>query len=70
LPQAEDVADAFALIGYLGDGDFREGPEHLESLIRAKVPLDDRGWREHRVPRLASKVWRLRQRDRRDSARG
>jgi len=62
LPEAEDVADLFALLGVLEDRDFLGGPDAVDAAIRRRVPLEDRGWQMHRVPRLARKVWRLRSR--------
>lgn len=60
LPEAEDVADLFALCGVLAAADLLDGPAGIEARIRVKVPLDDRGWRVHRVPRLARKLWKAR----------
>lgn len=61
LPEAEEVADLFALLGILDEADTDQGPVWIEHRIRELVPLDDRGWQVHRIPRLATKVCRMRQ---------
>jgi len=61
LPEAEEVADLFALLGILDETDTDHGPEWVEHRIRELVPLDDRGWQVHRIPRLSVKVCRMRQ---------
>jgi hypothetical protein len=60
LPEAEEVADLFALLGVLDELDTDQGPAWVEQRIRELVPLDDRGWQVHRIPRLAAKVCRMR----------
>lgn len=60
LPEAEDVVDTFALCGILDDVDCGLGPDWTAQQIRARVPLEDRGWQQHRIPRLAGKVIRMR----------
>lgn len=61
LPEAEDVVDAFALCGVMDDLDCQFGEGWAERRIREIVPLDDRGWQVHRIPRLARKVIRMKQ---------
>jgi hypothetical protein len=61
LPEAEPVADIFALLGLLDEADTDQGPEWTERRIRDLVPLDDRGWQQHRVPWLAPEVCRTRE---------
>lgn len=61
LPESEDVCDLFALLGIVPTADIEEGGEWLESRIRELVPLDDRGWQVHRIPRLAGKLPRVRE---------
>lgn len=60
LPEAEEVADMFALAGLVNDIDCEQGSDWLEDRIRELVPLEDRGWQQHRVPRLANKMLRMR----------
>lgn len=60
LPEAEEVADLFALLGVLDAAEIAQGPRFVESRIRARVPLDNYGWQKYRVPRLAGKLTRLR----------
>lgn len=60
LPEAEEVADLFALSAILADQDCAHGPEWAESRIRQLVPLEDRGWQTYRVPQLAPKIIHLR----------
>lgn len=61
MPEAEEVADLFALAGVLSDEDAAQGREWVENQIRALVPLDDYGWQTYRVPELAPKMIRMRQ---------
>lgn len=61
LPEAEEVADLFALCGILDDADCEQGAGWVEQRIRELVPLDDRGWQVHRIPRLAGKVVRMKE---------
>lgn len=56
LPEAEPVADLFALLGVLDEVDTDQGPEWTEARIRELVPLDDRGWQQFRIPWLAPEV--------------
>jgi len=56
LPEAEEVADLFALLGILDAAELEQGPEYVEARIRELVPLDNYGWQTYRVPRLAGKV--------------
>lgn len=60
LPEAEEVADLFALAGILSEEDCANGAEWAEKRIRELVPLDDRGWTQHRVRDLAPKAVRMR----------
>lgn len=60
LPEAEEVADLFALVGIIDAAEAAQGPDYVEHLIRARVPLEDRGWQKYRIPDLAPKVVRLR----------
>lgn len=60
LPEAEEVADLFALSAILSDADCELGAAWVEDKIRLLVPLEDRGWQNYRVPRLAPKVIRMR----------
>lgn len=60
LPEAEEVADLFALVGIIGAAEAEQGSEYVEALIRERVPLEDRGWQKYRIPDLAPKVVRLR----------
>ena len=53
LPEAEEVADLFALLGVLDSAVLEQGAEFIEDRIRELVPLDDRGWQTYRIPRLA-----------------
>lgn len=62
LPECEEVSDLFALSGLLDPADCYEGPEWVERRIWQVAPIDDRGWREHRIPRLAPQLIRLRER--------
>lgn len=59
MPEAEDVADMFSLVALLDGVELDQGPEFLETRIRELVPLDDRGWQVHRVPRLTGKLPQL-----------
>lgn len=61
LPEAEEVADLFALLGLLDEIDTDQGAAWVEDRIRQLVPLDDRGWQVHRIPRLAPRVCRMRE---------
>lgn len=61
LPEAEEVADLFALLGVLDAAEVEHGPEFVETRIRELVPLDNYGWQTFRVPRLAGKLVVLRQ---------
>ena len=60
LPEAEDAADLFSLVALLDSEEIAQGPEFVETRIRELVPLDDRGWQVHRIPRLAGKLAGLR----------
>ena len=60
LPEAEEVADLFALVGVIDAAEAEQGAEYVEQLIRQRVPLDDRGWQKYRIPDLAPKVVRMR----------
>jgi hypothetical protein len=64
LPEAEEVADLFALSGIISENDVLAaegmGIEWLETVIRTRVPLDDYGWQTYRIPELAPKVVRMR----------
>lgn len=60
LPEAEYVADLFALLGVIDGAHCRHGPGWVEARIRARVPLPDAEWQRDRVPRLARKLCRLR----------
>ena len=59
LPESEEVADLFALLGILDAAELEQGPEYVEARIRELVPLDNYGWQTYRVPRLAGKVCTL-----------
>lgn len=59
LPESEEVADLFALLGILDQAELEQGPEFVEQRIRELVPLDNYGWQTYRVPRLAGKVVEL-----------
>lgn len=61
LPECEDVCDLFALLGIVDPIHDEHGSDWLESQIRELVPLDDRGWQVHRIPRLAKKLPRARE---------
>ena len=61
LPEAEPVADLFALLGILDEAVTDQGPEWTEATIREAVPLQDRGWQLHRIPWLAPEVCRVRE---------
>lgn len=61
LPESELVCDLFALLGIIDPVHEQEGPEWLEHQIRQAVPLDDKGWQVHRIPRLARKLSAVRQ---------
>lgn len=61
LPESEDACDLFALLGIVPTADIEEGGEWLESRIRQLVPLDDRGWQVHRIPRLAGRLPKVRE---------
>ncbi len=56
LPEAEEVADLFALRGVLDAAELEQGASYIEGRIRELVPLEDRGWQTHRIPRLASRL--------------
>lgn len=60
LPEAEEVADLFALSGIIDAAEAEQGSEYVEALIRQRVPLEDRGWQTYRIPDLAPKVVRMR----------
>lgn len=60
LPEAEEVADLFALAGIMTEADCSQGAGYAEQRILELVPLEDRGWRWHRVPRLAPMAVRMR----------
>lgn len=60
LPEAEPVADLFALSGMIGVMDCLAGVDWVENQIRKVAPINDRGWQEHRIERLAPKVVELR----------
>ena len=62
LPESEEVADLFALLGILDPAELEQGPVYVEDRIRQLVPLENYGWATYRVPRLATKVvvlWQL-----------
>ena len=61
LPDCEDVADCFALLGIVDEIHEEHGDDWLEQTIRELVPLDDRGWQVHRIPRLAKRLPRVRE---------
>lgn len=61
LPESEDACDLFALLGVIDPVHDPEGPDWLELKIRETVPLEDRGWQQHRIPRLARKLPQVRQ---------
>lgn len=56
LPEAEPVADIFALLGVLDEAETEQGAVYVEQRIREIVPLDDIGWQRFRVPWLAPEV--------------
>lgn len=60
MPMAEDAADLVALLGIVDPAHDDEGADWIEQQIRCLVPLDDRGWQVHRIPRLARKLPRVR----------
>lgn len=60
LPEGEDVCDLFALLGIVDPAHDGEGADWIEEQIRLLVPLDDKGWQVHRIPRLAKKLPRVR----------
>lgn len=60
LPEAEEVADLFALCGIIDAAEAGQGSDYVEHLIRQRVPLEDRGWQQYRIPDLAPKVVRMR----------
>lgn len=64
LPEAEIVADTFALSGIVTASEVEYAEQYgagcLEDVIRERVPLDDRGWRLYRVRDLAPRVMRMR----------
>ena len=62
LPPNEDWADLFSLVALLDDLELEEGRGYVEARIRDLVPLDDYGWVTYRVPRLAGKVGRVKER--------
>jgi hypothetical protein len=59
LPEAEEVADLFALSGIVTASECAEGPAYVEQRIRELAPLEDRGWQVYRVPALAPKLIRM-----------
>jgi hypothetical protein len=59
MPEAEDSADLFSLVGLLDDAECAQGPEFVETRIRELVPLDDYGWQTYRVPLLAGQAVRM-----------
>lgn len=61
LPENEDVADLFALLGIIEEVHILEGGGWLEQQIREAVPLDDYGWQRYRIPRLSRKLPRVRE---------
>jgi hypothetical protein len=61
LPEAEEVADLFALSGIIDSAEAGQGSNYVEQVIRERVPLDDYGWQKYRIPELAPKVVRMRQ---------
>jgi hypothetical protein len=61
LPENEDVCDLFALLGIVDEVHILEGGDWLVQKIRELVPLEDRGWQVHRIPRLAKKLPRVRE---------
>lgn len=56
LPESEDMCDLFALLGIIDPAHEAEGASWLEDQIREAVPLDNRGWQVHRIPRLARRL--------------
>ena len=60
LPEAEEVADLFALCGIIDSAEAAQGAAYVERLIRRRVPLEDAGWQRYRIPDLAPKVVRMR----------
>lgn len=60
LPEMEDRCDVFALMGLLDEDATRQDEASVLSAIRDLVPLEVPGWLGRRVPRLASRVTRMR----------
>lgn len=60
IPEAEDVADLFALSAIISDADCEMGAEHVERRIRELAPIQDRGWEQYRVAALTPRIMRLR----------
>lgn len=60
MPEAEEVADLFALAGVLTREDCEQGPEWVESRIRILVPLENVGWQKYRIRELAPRAIRMR----------
>lgn len=60
LPEAEEVADLFALSGIIDAAEAAQGADFVDQLIRERVPLEDYGWQKYRIPELAPKVVRMR----------
>lgn len=61
LPESEEVADLFALVGILDSAEIDQGPDYVEERIRELVPFDNYGWQTYRVPRLARKLVRVKE---------
>lgn len=59
MPEAEDVADLFALVAQLDDDEVADDPAAIETRILELVPLEVPGWAGRRVPRLAGKIGAL-----------
>lgn len=59
LPPTEDLVDLFSLVALLDEAELGAGREFIETRIRELVPMQDRGWQVHRIPRLARKLARL-----------
>lgn len=59
MPEAEDVADLFALIAQLDEAEVSDDPAAIETRILELVPLEVPGWAGRRVPRLAGKIGAL-----------
>lgn len=60
LPEAEPIADLFALLGVLDEAETEQGALYVERRIHELVPLDDRGWQQFRIPWLAPEVCAVR----------